>query len=57
MFRRLEGALEALEQEEEQRRERAPAQCLELKKLNTNRVIIREVPASRDAWRGSGGRQ
>ena len=57
VFRRLEGALEALEQEEEQRRDRAPAQCWELKKLNTNRVTIREVQDSRGAQRGSGGRQ
>ena len=52
---RVEGALEALEQEEQQRRDRAPAQCWELQKLHTNRPATRKVQGSRGAWRGTGG--
>ena len=35
--RRVEGAPDTLEQEEQQRRDRAPARCWELQKLHTNR--------------------
>ena len=34
---RVEGAPEAMELEEQQRRDRAPAQCWKLQKLHTNR--------------------
>ena len=52
---RVEGALEALEQEEQQRRDRAPAQCWELQKLHKNRPTTRKVQGFRGAWRGTGG--
>ena len=52
---RVEGAPEVLEQEEQQRRDRALAQCWELKKLHTNRPTTRKVQDSRGAWRGTGG--
>ena len=53
--RRVEGAPEALELEEQQRRDRAPAQCWELQKLHTNRPATRKVQDSRGDWRGTGG--
>ena len=52
---RVEGAPEALEQGEQQRRDRAPAQCWELQKLRTNRPTTRKVQDSRGDWRGTGG--
>ena len=45
--RRVEGAPEALEQEEQQRRDKVPAWCWELKKLHTNRPTGRKVQDSR----------
>ena len=53
--RRVEGAPEALEQEEQQRRDKAPAWCWELKKLHTNRPTGRKVQDSRGPSRGTGG--
>ena len=53
--RRVEGAPDALEQEEQQRRDRAPARCWELQKLHTNRPATRKVQDSRGDWRGTGG--
>ena len=52
---RVEGALEAMELEEQQRRDRAPAQCWKLQKLHTNRPATRKVQDSRGDWRGTGG--
>ena len=52
---RVEGATVALEQEEQQRRDRAPAWCWELKKLHTNRPTGRKVQDSRGPERGTGG--
>ena len=49
---RVEGALE---QGEQHRRDRAPAQCWELQKLYTNRPTARKVQDSRGAWTGTGG--
>ena len=47
----------ALEQEEQQRRDRAPAWCWELKKLHTNRPTGRKVEDSRGDWKENRGRQ
>ena len=55
MPRRVKGAPEALEQEEQQRRDRAPALCWELQKLHTNRPATRKVQDSRGDWTGTGG--
>ena len=52
---RVEGAPEAMELEEQQRRDRAPAQCWELQKLRTNRPTTGKVQDSRGDWRGTGG--
>ena len=52
---RVEGALEDLEQEEQQKRDRPPAQYWELQKLHTNRPATRKVQGSRGAWRGTEG--
>lgn len=46
---------EALEQEEQQRRDRAPAQCWELQKLHTNRPATRKMQDSRETGEGTGG--
>ena len=55
--RRVEGAPEALEQEEQQQRDRAPAWCWELQKLHTNRPTGRKVQDSKGDWKGIRGKQ
>ena len=55
--RRVEGAPDTLEQEEQQRRDRAPARCWELQKLHTNRPTGRKVEDSRGDWKENRGRQ
>ena len=57
MPRRVEGASEALEQEEQQRRDTAPARCWELQKLHTNRPTGRKVQDSMGDWKGIRGKQ
>ena len=53
----MKGAPEALEQEEQQRRDRAPALCWELQKLHTNRPTGRKGQYSKGDWKGIRGRQ
>lgn len=54
---RAEAAPEALEQKVQQRTDRAPEGCSELKKLHTNGTTTRKVRHSGRSWRGIGGRK